>query len=365
MKIGGLRNLTSQQAGEWRRFLAAARHQHPRQDPRFADIERALGHVPLFVLGYDAAKLRAVALFSLRRFRLIPGNYTEALALSGPVCDDPTMFRAFLDGLVAEPAFARTGAIRITPYWLDGDADTLTVNLAGSRWRLSDPAPFRETGLLDLDKSSEEILASFSKSARREVRRAKRQGVEIRPIETLKEARVFFDSLNRLGALRGLPRIVPKEYETAFPRIYSDPSIGTILGAYVDGAFLSGLLLYRSRDVAHGRRFTTEPVALRALSNLRIAPLLWWSAMIWAKEQGCRHLDVEGYREDMEKTNRLYNVNKYKGEFNPRPVRRFEEHTLVLNRLLHVLGAQRYRVRAALKRRMPGLVRIVHRMRRR
>lgn len=364
MKIECLFDLTFQQAGEWRRFLATARHQHPRQNLHFADVERALGHVPLFVLGYVANELRAVALFSLRRFRLIPGNYTEALALSGPICDDPTMFRAFLDGLAVEPAFARTGTIRITPYWLDADVDTLKVHLAGSRWRLSDPAPFRETGLIDLDKSSEEILASFSKSARREVRRAKRQGVEIRPIETLKEARVFFDSLNRLGVLRRLPRIVPEEYETAFPSIYSDPSIGTILGAYVDGTFLSGLLLYRSRDVAHGRRFTTEPEALRALSNLRIAPLLWWSAMIWAKERGCRHLDVEGYREGIEKTNRLYNVNKYKGEFNPRPVRRFGEHTLVSNRLLHVLGAKRSRAKAKLKRLMPGLVRVMRRMRR-
>jgi lipid II:glycine glycyltransferase (peptidoglycan interpeptide bridge formation enzyme) len=270
---------------------------------------------------------------------------------------------AFLDGLAAAPAFARIGAIRITPYWLDGDADKLTAHFAQSRWRLSDPVPFRETGLLDLDKSCDEMLESFSKSARREVRRAKRQEVEIRPIITLKDARVFFDSLNRLRSSRRLARIVPEEYEAAFPEIYADPSIGTILGAYIDGTFLSGLLLYRSRDVAFGHRFTTEPAALRALSNLRIAPLLWWSAMIWAKEQGCRHLDLEGYRDGLDETDPMYNVYKYKGEFNPRPARRFGEHSLVSNSLLNSLGAIPTHSKAALKYLLPGLVRIMRRRR--
>ena len=74
---------------DWQDFLTNARHQHPRQDPRFASVARADGWKVCHVIGRDrVGKIRATGLFSMRRHPVLPGAFAEAQCLSGPVCDD-------------------------------------------------------------------------------------------------------------------------------------------------------------------------------------------------------------------------------------------------------------------------------------
>ena len=50
MQIEVYTELTAGKVAEWRAFQVAAQHQHPRQDPRFGEVERATGKVPLFAM---------------------------------------------------------------------------------------------------------------------------------------------------------------------------------------------------------------------------------------------------------------------------------------------------------------------------
>ena len=54
------------------------------------------------------------------------------------------------------------------------------------------------TGWIDIRPPADEILASLSKSARREIRRAERVGVSTRTLTNIDEAREFLRSLNGL-----------------------------------------------------------------------------------------------------------------------------------------------------------------------
>ena len=185
--------LTDGLMAEWEEFLLHAERSHPRQSPRFAAVERALGHDVVHVIGRQDGRICAVGLFSLRRSRVIPGRFSRAVALSGPVCDDVDTLTAFLTAIARSGAFARVDALTITPYWSGDAARALAEALRHAGWGLLDPEPFRHTGMIDLTRSAEAIRASFSASARRKLRLVEASPISIRPVSDLEGARVFFD----------------------------------------------------------------------------------------------------------------------------------------------------------------------------
>ena len=354
--IDCLDGLTPSQEEEWQAFLLQARHQHPRQDPRFAAVERATGQEVIFAIGRRNGRICAVGLFTLQPSRFLPGHISVASALSGPVCDDGAEMVDFLHALAKHERFARVAAIRITPYWLEEEAAGLAGKLSQVGFTITDPEPHRDTGMIDLTLSEDELRASFSRSARRKVRLVEKSDIDIRRVETPEDAEVFFERLNTLVIARhNLTPVSRAEYETGFRRIYSDPSIGVIFAAYHEGVFLGGLLLYRSGTTAHARRYVADPGAAQAVGNLRVAPALWLEGLLWAKREGCTHFDVEGFLPVEDKSHPNFNVYEYKREFKPAHVRRLAEHTLVLNPGSHLMNTLPGRFKAGLKRMFPQI----------
>ncbi|MDE9451598.1 GNAT family N-acetyltransferase [Aliiroseovarius sp. Z3] len=355
MDIECLQELGPEQKAEWDAFLSASPFQHPRQDHRFAQTERVDGADVLFVLGRVDGALAGVGLLSRTPHPFLASRYRDAIFLSGPVCNDAPAMIAFLNAAFAHPEIARIGRVRITPYWLEDDAQALHRLLEDNRFALSSDGIFRDTGLIDITPDPDEIMSRFSKSARREVRRAERAGVSVRPITTRDGALEFLHSLNRLRVSRGLFALAEDSFVQSFDDIYEAGDMGILLGAFSDGAFISGLLMYRSAHTAHGRHFTTETELLHALKNLRISPLLWLEGMIWARSKGCASLDVEGYVETTDKSDKKYNIYKYKSELAPKAVIRIGERSRIANGFLHVTGNGKEVLKAAARRRYRAL----------
>jgi hypothetical protein len=338
----------------WTAFLAAARRQHPRQDPRFALVEQADGRDTLFLTGYDeGGKIAAIGLLAMLRHPFWPGAHQEAQCLSGPVCDDAATLVAFLQSVARLPGLARVGRLKVTPFWTGPEAELLARRLSEAGWTIREAEPFRSTGWVDTTLPVEDLFARFSKSARREVRRAERQGITLHRIVERDGAQVFLDSLNRLRSERRLGPVPAPGFLAAFDAIYRAGEDGVILSACHEGTFVAGLQLYRGAHVAHGRQFTTEPARLRQLGNLRIAPFLWLEGLRWAKARGCAALDVEGWRQGVDEDDPKYNIYKYKSEFGPVPVRRLAEHSLTLNRSVDMTG----NLKSDLRRSVRGILR--------
>ena len=342
-------DLTAAQVSEWNAFLLAADHQHPRQSPLFASSEKALGRKVVYVSSRVGGKLTAVALISLDPHPYLSGAWAKGYCLSGPVCDNDVEMAEFLKAIAAHQEFAKVGSLNVTPFWTGDDAERLDRVLDQYGWRIEEEEKFRLTGWVDISGTPDVILQNFSKSARREVRRAERQGVEFYTAEQPRQFRVFLESMNRLRATRGLPPLNIPAYEAMFEDVLRHNEFGTVILVRQDANFLAGLLVYRSRDIVHGRHFTTEPDQLRAAGNLRIAPALWLEAMCWAKEKGCCYLDVEGYREPVS-GDKKYNIHKYKSEFNPSVLRRLSERSMILNRSVYLTGNARSLLKGKLKK---------------
>jgi len=341
---------------EWGAFLAAAERQHPRQDPRFAAVEQAEGRTPLFAVLRRDGRIASVALLSLRPHRLVRGAFAEASALSGPVADDAETLAVMLDALAAEPRLRRrVGRLRVSPYWIRAAAREAETLLSARGFRTTEAERLRRTGLVPLEGGREARMARLSKSARRELRRAERQGVEIAPVADPAEALECLESLNRLRVSRRLAPLSRAGFEAGFAEINGPGEIGVVLAARHEGRLVASLVLYRSRDVVHGRHFAPEPGLLRALSNLRISPALWLAGMDWAAEKGCRFLDVEDWRADPDPDDPRRAIYKYKAEFGPEEIERVAEHYRPLNLALHAPGFAPLRLRRAAGRAWRGL----------
>lgn len=324
---------------EWAAFHATAAHQHVHQTPAAAAAEEAIGRKALYVTGRGPdGSIKATGLFTLQPHGLLRGAWSDAYCLSGPVCDDTEELADFLDGVARLPAFRKVGRLRVTPFWTGEDAKRMQQVLAARRWRPTEIDTFRQTGWIDLTRPPEAIFASFSKSARREFRRAERQGITQRPLQDEGEARQFLDCLNRLHQRRGMAPMPSARLLAEFRNLNPEQGSGIILGAFHEGRLVAGLQLVRSRLVVHVNRFTSEPELLHELGNLRAAPFLWFHGMLWARELGTRTFDVEGWRERPEKDSRLYSIFKYKGEFSPTLILRIGEHSRVANPVVDILS---------------------------
>ncbi|WP_371170542.1 GNAT family N-acetyltransferase [Aliiroseovarius sp. 2305UL8-7] len=338
MQIECLSELTPAQAKEWDAFLENSPFQHPRQDHRFAETERMGGAQVCFVTGREDGQIVAAGLLSMEPHRFLKGRYQDAIFLSGPVADCVDTMQRFLTAALGHPDVKGIGQVRVTPYWLEDDARSLDAALGKDGWAISTDGVFRNTGIIDITPEPDEIMARFSKSARREVRRAERVGVTVRPITDRPGAIEFLHSLNRLRTSRGLFSLDEESFLQSFEDIYQFGDMGRLLGAFHEDRFVSGLLMYRSAHTAHGRHFTTETELLHELKNLRISPLLWLEGMKWARDLGCLGFDVEEYVETTDKTDKKYNIYKYKSELAPKAVIRIGERTKVSNMGLHLTG---------------------------
>lgn len=327
---------------EWAAFHAGSRHQHPRQMPQAAAQEIASGRKVSYVTGRTAdGIIRATGLFALQPNRFLPNSWSDAHCRSGPICDDAETLLDFLDATARLPAFRRVGRLRVTPYWTNDEARQLQQLMLARKWHPTDPEIFQQTGWINLDRDPEAIFASFSKSARREFRRAERQEISHHHLQNEDEARQFLQSMNRIHARKGMAQIPEKSFLAEFTSFTSSSNCGTVIGAFHEGQLVAGLQIICSDTYAHTSRFTSEPELLHRLGNLRISPYVWYHGMLWAHGLGCQKLDVEGWRADAVEGDGKYNIHKYKAEFSPDPVLRIGEHSRIINPWVNLMGSSK------------------------
>ena len=338
MRIEVSKDLSEMQLARWQKFLIEARHSHPEQNPRFAEVLRADGNEVLFTMGWEGDALRVVAMFSLRPNRVLRGHYGTAIAYSGPVCDDLAVMAAFLSQLCLHPSMAKVGRLRVTPYWIGDDAKPMNDLLAQGGWIVFEGEKMRHTGLIDLRGTEADILARFSKSARSEARKAEKLGITVDTVQDEAGAEEFLESLNRHRNARRMGEVARPGFLASVREIHKTGDLGTILVFRYQGVFVAGLLVYRSPSTVHLIQVTNEADKLQSLKNLRISPYLCLEGMRWAKARGCDWMDVEGYKENTDEDDKYRRIYRYKAELGPIPVLRVAGQQRILNYAAHLTG---------------------------
>jgi len=336
MKLKVERTLDSTQRSKWIDFLERCENSHARQHPVFAFAEHGKGRHAIFVWGEEGGEIVSVAIFSLNNLCKFHWFILDAVALSGPCFLDAKTGQEFIKLFIDYAKKRHMSNVRISPYWFYPEAEVLEkairdLGFIPMKGRGGE-SNRQYTGIVDISLSKDEILANFSKSARREVRRATRQEVTVKYASTFLEAQLFYNALNDMNRDRHMPVVSENEYTEMYNNIFNTQDVGVIINAYKGGVFLGGIWLMRVGNNANVSQFVVSPEALHNLSNLRIAPFIWYEAMCWAKDKGCKNFDVEGYVEDVDKSNPMYNIYKYKREFSPKGVYRINEYIFVISR---------------------------------
>jgi len=254
----------------------------------------------------------------------------------GPVLDFDDV--ALLDRVLAElEALARRRwaiLIKIDP---DVETDTpqgeaVVAALCRRGWRVStEQIQFRNTMTLDLTLDAGGLLASMKSKTRYNVRLAGRKGIVVRP-----------------GSPDDLPRIYDMYAETAArddfiirPIDYYRDAWGDFIAAGLaqpfvaefEGEFLAALILFRFGPTAWYMYGASSNRHRNRMPN----HLLQWEAMRWARAEGCTLYDFWGAPDELNESDPMWGVYRFKAGFGGRFVRRVGAYDYPVSRPLYWL----------------------------
>ncbi len=180
-------------------------------------------------------------------------------------------------------------------------------DLKADHWRYSkEQIQFKNTVLIDLAPSEEEILASMKQKTRYNVRLAEKKGVTIRHGDPSD-----FDSLFKTyaeTALRDGFTIRSKEYYLSVWNRFYEANMLTPLIAEVEGELVAGIILFHFGNTAWYIYGMSRPVHRNKMPTY----LLQWEAIKTAKALGCSVYDLWGAPETFDDSDSLWGVYRFK-----------------------------------------------------
>jgi peptidoglycan pentaglycine glycine transferase (the first glycine) len=254
------------------------------------------------------AEVAAVSVL-MRRLPRVP--WSVMYAPKGPCLnyDNPGLLPMVLDGLEELCRERRAIFLKIDPD-VPADRSDVTRLLKERGWRASaEQIQFRNTMLVDLRPSEEELLGAMKSKWRYNVRLARRRGVEV--VEGgMSDLPLFYEMYTATSA-RGEFIIRPfSYYADAWGTFVSQERARLLLARY-EGEVLGGLILFHFGNKA----WYMYGASTDRHRNLMPNHLLQWEAMRWAKADGCAFFDMWGAPDVMDESDPMWGVYRFKEGF--------------------------------------------------
>ena len=181
-------------------------------------------------------------------------------------------------------------------------------------------------GVLDLQKTEEEILAGASQGFRRKLRKAEKNEIEI-AAETSDEAIKEFCRLEKLHAERQKYVAFSDEFLRKQFEAFREGEEVLIYTARKDGETLAqNFMIFYGPEASYH-----YGVSSQLGTKYSAAPLLHMAAMAEARKRGCIRYNLWGIVEPEETTHRFYGVSEFKRSFGCEELRYTPAHDMVLN----------------------------------
>jgi len=189
-------------------------------------------------------------------------------------------------------------------------ADLLKLGLVKAR----PIQPNFSTVTVDISPSLDDILASLNQKGRHAIRRAERDGVTAKPVESSDEnCRQMYTLLKATAA--GSFSIRSYDYYRSFWQCYAQAGRGQMFFAYVDGTVVAG-----AYGLIFGDKSTyKDGASVRERPAYGASHLLQWRVIEWAKKQGATVHDLCGTPPSNEINNPdhpHYGLGRFKTSFN-------------------------------------------------
>jgi len=138
---------------------------------------------------------------------------------------------------------------------------------------------------LDLTTDSDALFARFKSTTRRNIRKARRQGVEVGVHQSLEAVRQYY----RLHCITRKRHGLPPQPKTFFEKIHEhviSQDLGLVVLARHDGKPVAGSVFFRFHDQAIYKYGALD----YAYQHLRPSDLVMWEGIRWHAEKGYRTL---------------------------------------------------------------------------
>ena len=182
-------------------------------------------------------------------------------------------------------------------------------------WRTSaEQIQFSNTLLLDLERQEDELLSAMKQKTRYNVRLSARRGVSVRsigagdsPPERDAALSLFYQLYAETGRRDGFVIRPPEYYRDAWGS-FLERGLAHLFLAEFEGEAIAGLNLFFFGSTAWYMYGASSNRERRRMPNY----LLQWEAIRWAREQGCTLYDLWGAPDDLDETDPMWGVVRFK-----------------------------------------------------
>lgn len=213
----------------------------------------------------------------------------------GPAAHDVDDLIVRVDHLAGYARAHGAFAVKIEPRlpYTDRDRDLL---LARGYHKVAAIAPNETTVIVDITGEPDELQRRFSTRARRWIRRAERDGVQIERVPATDEnCLIMYGLLSRTADARFGIRS-EAYYRDCWPR-YEASGNGQLFFARFDGEVVAGVFAKRLGSTAYYKdgasiRKSATSSAENGLGAHGVGHAIQWEVMRWARENGCTRYDL-------------------------------------------------------------------------
>ncbi len=286
--------------------------------------QQTTGWQPLRLMFSHDQTLVALASVGLRRI----GPLTVMYCSKGPcfaqtALDQPALQAEVLRGLVQLARQHHAIWLKIDPdipaaAGVPGEADDqpnptgqgLMSELKRGGWRFSDDqVQFRNTVIIDLRPSEDELLAAMSQNTRRKVRTAEKKEVTVRDA-TLDDLATLYRLYQITGSRDGF-LIRPPEYYQSEWKLLMQAGLAHALIAEYAGQPIAHVILFHFGHTCWYFYGASSNDERERMPNY----LLQWAAMRWAKAHGYARYDLWGAPDVFDESDRMWGVYEFKRGF--------------------------------------------------
>lgn len=332
---------------EWNEALARFPQGHVLQTSEWGKVKGHWGWHPLRFLLREGGEVRAAV--SVLRRPVPPTAFCLLYAPKGPAFDyeDLGLWPRVLETLEAWARGLRAIFLKIDPDLcckvggerskLEPTAEAVIRLLEERGWHSSpEQIQFRNTVLLDLRPSEEEILMAMHSKTRYNIRLAERRGVRVEEAG-VNELPQFYRLYAETSA-RDRFLIRPFAYYQDVWRTFLSRGMGKLFMARYGERPLAGLFLFHWGERVWYMYGASSDAERQRMPN----HALQWAAIKWAKTQGCTIYDLWGAPEVFDESDPLWGVYRFKRGFG--------------GQVVHYLGAYDYPVYPLFYRLWSGLL---------
>jgi peptidoglycan pentaglycine glycine transferase (the first glycine) len=336
----------------WNEAVAGLPCSHVLQSFEWGEFKAKYGWKPTRLLFEEGSQVRAVASVLCRQLPRFP--LRVIYVPKGPLLDygDSQLLSRVLASLEELARAQRAIFIKMDPD-VRLEESKVIETLRDRGWRSSsEQIQFRNTILIDLQQSEDELLASMKAKTRYNIRLAARRGVKVH-VGGSDDLPLFYEMYAETGRRDDFV-IRPFAYYQDAWGAFVEAGLACLFLAEYEGEPLAGLIAFRFGQ----RAWYMYGASTEKYRNLMPNHLLQWEAIRWAKGEGCTVYDMWGAPDNLSEDDPMWGVYRFKEGFGGQFVRRigaydypvsrslYGFYTVLMPRYLELLRARQRRRRA-------------------